>query len=295
MASPDRTRKVPALVVSGFLGSGKTTLVRHLLDDAQRRGVRLAIVSNEFGALGIDRALLGAAPDAIVELEGGCVCCQLSNELVDTLQELRERVDPDRIVVETSGVALPSETLLSFWRDPVAAWAGDDLAVVVINAAQVLDGTDLEGTFEDQVTSADLLILNKLDLVPAGEVTAIERRIRAIEPDTPLIRAVHGDVDPDVLFVPRSGERRQPQRTHSHEAFTSEELHIPAGTPCDEVERRIAARGALRAKGFVATDVGLRLVQGVGVRIRLEPARDAVAPDLVGRVVLIRRASDATS
>ncbi|WP_275978501.1 GTP-binding protein, partial [Methylobacterium crusticola] len=85
-------------------------------------GERVALISNEFGALGIDQALLGGSEDAYVELEGGCVCCQLSDELRDTLQMLRERVNPHRIIVETSGVALPSDTQLQFWREAVCHW-----------------------------------------------------------------------------------------------------------------------------------------------------------------------------
>lgn len=142
-------RPIPVLIVSGFLGSGKTTLVRHLLADAQRSGDRVAVISNEFGALGIDQALLGASEGAYVELEGGCVCCQLSDELRDTLQMLRERVNPHRIIVETSGVALPSDTQLQFWREPVCHWVEDDVAAIVVNAEQLLEGRDLHGTFED--------------------------------------------------------------------------------------------------------------------------------------------------
>ena len=113
---------VPALIVSGFLGSGKTTLVRHLLADAQREGARIAVISNEFGELGIDGALLSGDGDDYVELQGGCVCCRLSDELVDTLVQLRERVKPDRVIVETSGVALPFDVQMNFWREPVASW-----------------------------------------------------------------------------------------------------------------------------------------------------------------------------
>jgi len=282
-------RKIPALVVSGFLGSGKTTLVRHLLDDAQRRGIRLAVISNEFGALGIDQAMLGGRPDAIVELDGGCVCCQLSNELVDTLQQLRQRIDPDRIIVETSGLALPSETLLSFWREPVAQWIADDFGVVVINAEQVLEERDLRGTFEDQVTSADLLILNKIDCIPAAAIAGIERRIRELEPEAPLIHAIHGDVDPELLFLPTQITRPRPVQPHTHEAFEATEICFPRGVTAAQIESEIRVHAPVRAKGFVVTDKGLHLVQGVGDHLRLEAV--AVPPDdaLLGRVVVIRR------
>ncbi|ETW92309.1 MAG: hypothetical protein ETSY1_44225 [Candidatus Entotheonella factor] len=197
-------RPIPVLVVSGFLGSGKTTLVRHLLGEAQLAGERIAVISNEFGALGIDQALLGANEDAYVELEGGCVCCQLSDELRDTLQMLRERVDPHRIIVETSGVALPSDTQLQFWREPVCTWVEDDVAVIVVNAEQLLEGRDLHGTFEDQVTSADLLLLNKIDLVPGESLDRLEGILCEMAPEVPILRGVHGQVAPDVLFPPRS-------------------------------------------------------------------------------------------
>jgi cobalamin biosynthesis protein CobW len=287
--------RVPALLVSGFLGSGKTTLVRHLLADARARGLRLAIVSNEFGELGIDRALLGGGGETFVELGGGCVCCQLSNELVETLEQLRERVDPDRIVVETSGVALPYDVALNFWREPVARWIGDDVTVVVVNAEQLAAGRDLEGTFEDQVSSADLLLLNKLDLVPEGMLPELEARLRKIEPEAPILRARYAAVSPELLFPPGLEEARAARRRraagepHSHEAFESDVLEFEPGLRADTILRRIAGEGALRAKGFVATDAGLRIVQGVGARIEIAPAEAEPPADLVGRVVVIRR------
>jgi cobalamin biosynthesis protein CobW len=289
-------KRIPVLVISGFLGAGKTTLVRHLLHDAQRTGVRVAVISNEFGALGIDKALLGEGGAAYVEIEGGCVCCQLSDTLLDTLQMLRERVHPDRILVETSGVALPFDTQLNLWREPVSAWVDDDMAVVVVNAEQLVEGWDLEGVFEDQVSSADLLLLNKIDLLPPEALGRAETLLHALAPDTPLVRSIQGSVDPAVLFPPdpagvRSQRRTTPpiQSPHQHDMFHTQEISIEDGIEPDMLSERLRRLGMLRAKGFVQTSQGLRLVQGVGRRIELTAVTILPPPALLGRVVVITR------
>ena len=289
-------RRIPVLVVSGFLGSGKTTLVRHLLRDAQENGARVAVISNEFGALGIDQALLGEGGEAFVELEGGCVCCQLSDELRDTLQMLRERVQPDRVIVETSGVALPSDTQLQFWREPVSAWVEDDVAVVVVNAEQLAEGRDLHGTFEDQVSSADILLLNKIDLATASDLDRLDTLLRGMAPDTPVLRACHGEVEPALLFPPDPDGLRHQRRCagrfptpHRHERFESCEIPVSDGLEPEELLAELRALGMLRAKGFVRTTRGLQLLQGVGRRLELLPPPNTPPERLVGRVVVIRR------
>jgi cobalamin biosynthesis protein CobW len=288
---------IPVLVVSGFLGSGKTTLVRHLLADARRTGTRVAVVSNEFGELGIDAALLSQANEDYVELTGGCVCCKLSDALVETLEILRERAHPDRIVIETSGVALPFETQLQLWRDPVRQWIADDVAIVVVNAEQLAARRDLDDTFTQQVSSADFLLLNQIDRVPAAALPGLERELRKWEPEAPLLPTVHARVAPELLFLPDLAEVRAQRRaaggvgssSHRHAHFAAEELVLPEGLTGREVVARLRGLGALRAKGFVATREGLRLVQGVGARIELASADVAPPPELVGRVVVIRR------
>src|SRR4029453_4924401 len=291
-------KQIPVLVVSGFLGAGKTTLVRHLLHDAQRTGVRVAGVSNEFGALGIDKALLGEGEETYVELEGGCVCCQLSDTLLDTLQMLWERVRPDRIIVETSGVALPFDTQLNLWREPVSAWVEDDMAVVVVNAEQLLERRDLEGTFEDQVSSADLLLLNKVDLIPPGALGRVEAMLHILAPETPLLRSTQGAVDPAVLFPPDPAGVRAQRRTarpepspHQHDMFHAQDISVEDGIEPEVLSERLRRLGALRAKGFVQTSKGRRLVQGVGRRIELTEVTLLPPPALLGRVVVITRSA----
>ncbi|MEN9787626.1 MAG: hypothetical protein RLZZ299_2890 [Pseudomonadota bacterium] len=306
-------RRIPILVVSGFLGSGKTTLVRSLLGHAQARGLRVAVVSNEFGALGIDEALLKGGGERFVELAGGCVCCELSDELTETLEALRDEVDPDWIVIETSGLALPYETQLNFYRPPTSAWVGDEAVVVVVDAERVRDGEELDGTFEDQVGSADLLLLHKTDLVDATSLPELEARLRAMNEDAPVLRAAHGSVDPDVLFpdadrwigtsrrtpAPPSshpacdhapGDRCTHRHDH-HDAWVAEELAVPAGLTPEDAQAWIHARRGVRTKGFVETTDGVRVVQGVGRRTELlTPDGRSVPEGLIGRVVRIRRA-----
>jgi cobalamin biosynthesis protein CobW len=296
--SPAVNKRVPVLLVSGFLGSGKTTLVRHLLQSAQAQGTRVAVISNEFGALGIDKALLGEGEEAYVELEGGCVCCQLSDDLRDTLQMLWERVQPDQVIVETSGVALPSDIQLQFWREPVSTWVEDDMVLVVVNAEQVAEGRDLHGTFADQVSSADLLLLNKVDLAAAADLPRLEAVLQEIAPETPVLHASYGNLAPAVLFPPDPAglraQRRQappPHKPHAHEAFVSEVLSIEEHIEPAVLLARLRQRQILRAKGFVHTSQGLRVVQGVGRRLELSAPVTTPPAALVGRVVVIRRAT----
>ncbi len=301
MSSPNESTHpvlgVPALVVSGFLGAGKTTLVKHLIKDAQQQGLKLAVVSNEFGELGIDKALLQeAGGPGYVELEGGCVCCQLTNELLETLQNLWETIRPDRIVVETSGVALPFETLMTFWREPITEWVGESLAVVVANAEQVADGRDLEGTFEQQVSSADIVVLNKVDLVPEASVGKLEQILQEMAPDAPMIRSIQGQVDTNVVFpptpTPTSSSKRKghpEHRPHTHEAFGSEEISILPNITPEQLIQQLQSLEALRIKGIVRTSEGLKLVQGVGPRIDLSAPPSNLPQEIIGRLVAIRR------
>ena len=290
------TRPIPALIIGGFLGAGKTTLVRHLLAQSQEEGVRLAIISNEFGDTGIDKALLEAGSESLVELDGGCVCCRLSDALGETLEMLLTQVKPDRLVIETSGVALPGELLIQFWRPPIDELVDEEVVVVVVDGEFYLRGRPDDETFLAQVQAADLVILNKCDLLEDASIKGAEHLLAQLTDGQPILRSVRSEVDPDLLFPPDPEGARRARRSadarprpHSHEEFTTIAIEVPDGLSEAEVRKEVYDQHALRAKGFVRTPQGVCLVQGVGPRIEVEPAPIEPPEELIGKVVLIRR------
>ncbi len=285
---------IPALIVSGYLGAGKTTLVSHLLREAQATGVRVAIVSNEFGDTGIDRALLDAGQEGFVELDGGCVCCRLSDALGETLSALLTQVRPDRLILETSGVALPGDLLVQFWRPPISDLVSEEVVAVVVDVEKVLGEDGFDETFLEQIEAADVVVLNKCDLTDDAGLRVAEARIAELIGDQPVLHAIQGEVDPALLFPPdpsRTTRRDPAARTHDHhhERFGTYELNFPDPTTDDEVLAAVRAQHALRAKGFFRSELGIRLVQGVGARIEVGAPRLPPPEHLIGRVVVIRR------
>ncbi|MGH7061607.1 MAG: cobalamin biosynthesis protein CobW, partial [Stellaceae bacterium] len=199
-------QRVPATVITGFLGAGKTSLVRHLLARAQGR--RLAIVVNEFGALGIDRELLlgcgdaACAEDDIVELANGCLCCTVADDFLPTLTRLLDRpAPPEHILIETSGLALPKPLVQAFAWPEIRTRTTVDGVLTVIDAAALAAGrfaddpravaqqraadpalahdNPLEEVFGDQLACADLVILNKTDLVKPERLATLRGDIEA--------------------------------------------------------------------------------------------------------------------
>jgi cobalamin biosynthesis protein CobW len=301
MTSDPLPAPVPALIVSGYLGSGKTTLVSRLLEDAQSKGIRLAIVSNEFGDTGIDRALLDAGEEGFVELDGGCVCCRLSDALSETLEMILTTTTPDRLVLETSGVALPGEVVVQFWRPPLRQLISDEIVAVVVDAEHATQrAADEDETFLEQIEAADLLLLNKADLLDESGLVAAEACLDELSEGQPRFRTVHGAIDPALLYPPDTDGSRAARRDpdarpspHVHETFNTTELSFPGVVDADSVLAEVASHQAIRAKGFVRTADGVQVVQGVGPRIQLSAPDVQVSEDLVGRVVVIHRVEGA--
>ncbi|GFZ90860.1 MULTISPECIES: cobalamin biosynthesis protein CobW [Sphingobium] len=304
-------KKVPATVITGFLGAGKTTLIRHLIEHAGGR--RLALIINEFGDVGVDGALVRgcgdeACPDEdIIELANGCICCTVADDFLPTMQKLLDRpTPPDHIIIETSGLALPKPLVKAFqWpdirtratvdgvialidADALAAgrFAHDEAALAAARAADpTLDhDSPIEELFEDQLACADLVLLNKTDLVAVDRLAVLERELaQEIRPGVRILRTARGEIDPAILLGLGAGvedgidarpSHHDDGEDHDHDDFESfivdlGELSGPEPLLAALAES-IAVHDILRVKGFLAIEGRpARLVlQAVGPRIQ---------------------------
>lgn len=305
-------RKIPATIVTGFLGSGKTTLLRRLLHNAQGR--RIAVIVNEFGQLGVDGELLrgcgigcdesGAPNGQLFELANGCLCCTVQEEFAPVMEQLAARRDQiDHVVIETSGLALPKPLVQAFQWPALRNSFTVDAVITVVDAPAVAAGrfaddpvavdaqrradenldhdSPLAELFEDQLATADLVVVHKTDGVDAAQLAAVEAIVRReAAPGVKLVRAQHGEIDLSVLLglegavedaIDARPTHHDDEEDHDHDAFDSVSVRVgPVAR-----DRLVAALSGLvarheiyRAKGFVAVPgAAMRLVvQGVGTR-----------------------------
>jgi cobalamin biosynthesis protein CobW len=303
-------KRVPCTIVTGFLGSGKTTLIRHVLKNANGR--RLAVIVNEFGDVGIDGEILKGCGDAscpednIVELANGCLCCTVADEFVPALDQILSREPAvEHIVIETSGLALPKPLVQAFHWPAIKSRVTVDGVVAVVDGAALAEGQvsrdlaalvaqraadaaldhddPIEEVFEDQIACADLVVLNKRDLLDAPGMSRATAVVEAALPRAVRVVSVaEGKVDPAALLglgvgteddIENRKTHHDDELEHDHDDFDS--FVVPLGEIGDPatIAARIAgvaeAHNVLRMKGFVAvTGKNMRLlVQAVGPRV----------------------------
>ena len=308
------TAKIPATIVTGFLGSGKTTLLRHILDNADGR--RIAVIVNEFGELGIDGDILQAcgigcdesgAPieGTLYELANGCMCCTVQEEFFPVMKQLAARRDQiDAILIETSGLALPKPLVQAFQWPEIASVFTVDAVVTVVDTPATAAGqfaafpdavdeqrrgdpnldheSPLHELFEDQLSAADLVVLNKVDGVSAEELAKVQAMVREeLSPEVKVVQADHGRLPLDVLLgLSKAAEETIDQRTshhdhdedHDHDEFDSFVIELPAVNRdklLAAVAQLVSEHQILRVKGFA--DIPGKpmrwLLQGVGRRL----------------------------
>ena len=202
---------VPILLVTGFLGAGKTTVVNHLLAHAQGR--RIAAVVNDFGAINIDAELIAGASDGVVSLANGCICCSLEGDLLRTLSTLLRRdPKPEYIVIETSGVADPADIVRNLMDPVILREAPLETVLCVIDAATPPSALE-DALLRSQLRVADIVALSKLDLADAGAGARMREAIRAQRVPAVVVDAPHGEIPSELLFpahVARAPAPREP-------------------------------------------------------------------------------------
>ncbi len=305
--------RIPVTVVTGFLGAGKTTLIRHMLGHA--KGKRIALVINEFGELGVDKEVLAACGEEtcraedMIELSNGCICCTVAEDFVPTMETLLGRAErPDHIVIETSGLALPQPLIRAFNWPEIKTQVTVDGVVTVVDAAALSEGrfaadeqavarqraadqmldhaTPLGELFKDQLVAADLVVVNKTDLVSEAVLADVEQRLKAEMRDgTGLIRARNGHVEVAALLGlglasedhlegrDSAHELEHGGEGHEHDDFDSFSIVLDGVTSrealLESIEATIRAHDVLRLKGFAALPgAEARLaIQAVGPRL----------------------------
>ena len=212
-------RGLPVTIITGFLGSGKTTLLNHILTNQQ--GLKTAVLVNEFGEIGIDNELIVSTDDDMVELNNGCICCTINNELADAVYKVLERQDAiDYLVVETTGLADPLPVALTFLGTELRDLTRLDSIVTVVDSENYsLDLFNSEAAYS-QIAYGDIILLNKTDLVDEVDVDKLELRIRDLKKDTRIVRTVKAQVPlPLILSVGlfESDKYFQAESDHGHD------------------------------------------------------------------------------
>ncbi len=260
--------RTPITIITGPLGSGKTTLLRHLLSAVSKR---LAIVMNEFGEIAIDSKIIEGKNVRLTELGGGCVCCSLIGEFEAAVNEIIDTAQPEHIVLETTGVAEPGAVIADIEQNLPRVWL--DGTVSVMDADGLLAYPSIGHTTRLQIESADLLLLNKIDLVSERDLKPLEEQLRRINHVALVVQTRRCRVDADLLFgIEREVKAQPPRHVHQPE-FESVSYSSPLIFDRDKFEQFVSnlPSEVYRAKGFVRFADGAQLFNFVGRRSEFEP------------------------
>jgi len=272
------------LLVSGFLGAGKTTLVNHLLSSLTGEIGKVAVIVNEVGDLGVDGELLSGQDVDMIELAGGCICCTIKTDFFNAVQEIYERVSPNFLVVEATGVAQPGEILDILFELPQNEFIRLGSLITVVDAGFFDARKVLASFYDNQIRFADILILNKADQVEANTLEEIRILLREMNPGSILLTARYCAVDPSLLFdMDHAYEKRHPHATQGHDDHDSpdhekkgfESFSFKDQTPLDR-KKLVHFLESLpptlfRLKGWVRFPDASAFLDFTGGRYRIEP------------------------
>lgn len=286
---------IPVLLIAGYLGSGKTTLVNRLLQAAH--GKRIAAIVNDFGAIDIDAALLASASEGLVSLKNGCICCSLQGDLLRSLAfVVRRDPAPDAIVIETSGISDPAEIVRSLLDPVIFKAAALETVLTLIDAEMAIEETSLwdDPLWLSQGRAADVLLVTKADLIARGASEELSSRLRSRFFPKPVF-VCEGELPMELMFGHGPGDRTlSPARPRSPAFFQT--VSWTASRPLSPVKFQavldLMSQRLLRAKGvvtFAGRESQPLLFQLVGSRATLTPSAIAAGDGLDAALVLIAR------
>jgi G3E family GTPase len=269
----DVVEKIPVTIVTGFLGSGKTTIISSLIDFLLHDGVKVAYIKNEIGAQDIDGKLIRGKHIDTRELLNGCICCTLTGQLYHAITELVETIHPDRIIIEASGVADPSAIAMLITSHPLVYRDG---VIGVIDVVNFEGYKDLSLTARRQAQFTDLIVFNKVEMVSLDRKKSVVGFIRELNDISPIVEAPHGVLDPQLAFGITSSEKiwsHISNDTQMHESHLTDEsigtVHFTHSGFMDKKKLSEVMEGLpaniIRIKGFIQTRDGVYLVNKVGI------------------------------
>jgi G3E family GTPase len=264
------------LIVTGFLGGGKTSFIKKLIEHETDKNRFVGVIQNEAGETGLDGYLLDY-DYSIVQIDEGCVCCSLSGQLKAAVNELSKERVPDTVILETSGIANPMN--LASELDDLKEVVRFDSVTTVVDASSVLTMMPESELMKDQVRAADIIVLNKTDITPEDSLDMVCSEISYINSDAFLVRSIHGDTNFSMLYGNEKGADNISKielaagTTHSHEHIMAEKFSDGYFEKIDDLMEYLSenTKGAFRVKGIV--DIGEVdhpvIVQGVNGRVEL--------------------------
>jgi G3E family GTPase len=303
--------KIPVTVLTGYLGAGKTTLLNRILSEPH--GKKYAVIVNEFGEIGIDNDLIVDADEEVFEMNNGCICCSVRGDLIRIIEGLLKRKGKlDGIIVETTGLADPAPVAQTFFVDEdVRRRTSLDAIVTVVDAKNILARLSDSHEAEEQIAFADIILLNKCDLVSEAELAQVEQRIRAINAFAELHRTTRAAADPAALLDRGAFDLDRilalepaflDEEDHEHDASVTS-VSLTSDAPLDPhrflpwLNKLVAERGQdlLRLKGILAfpDEPKKFVVQGVHMLLEGDVQRDWANDEArVSRLVFIGRNLD---
>jgi G3E family GTPase len=281
------------LLVAGFLGAGKTTLIRHLLTSPHKKGEKTAVLVNEVGKIGLDGALLAGLNVDVVELTSGCICCSIKTDFFKAVQEIYQRYAPSFLIVEPTGVAQPGEILDVLSQPPLNEFCRVRNIVTIVDAS-FFKAKEMLGSFYDrQILGADVILLNKIDLVGREKAQAIRARLADMNPRAKILLTENCSIEPALLFegssssmveTEQAGPKEEELEQEGFQTFAFEDPGVLDEQKFTRVLESLPA-GVFRCKGWARFPDSSMIVNYSGGNYRLEPTRDShpTALVLVGR------------